>query len=340
MKELVCKYCGRTFKVKDSRANAVFCSRECYRKSRCGYEQVTCIECGCSFEAKRSQKRKFCSKKCYQSYYDKKGYYWNKKDRVRVICENCGKEEFVTKSRAKRYRYCSKKCEAIARTKPKEKLKLVDKVCPICKSHFSVKPSHAERRICCSKKCAYEYKREQSRGDKNPNYRGYIIEDGVRRKSYERYKDAHQRIVRDFLGITIKHPYHIHHKDANPSNNDLSNLVVLPAHVHMLIHRWFGNILLNAVSHGRINREEFFSLCTQEQSELYRNIIDLDITSQVVVKQGELLENPEVDNQQPSIYRNIYEGSTTNSRDLADNAEVSNADTSALPFVSESEDIV
>ena len=45
---------------------------------------------------------------------------------------------------------------------------------------------------------------------------------------------------------------------------------------------------------------------------VYRdNIIDLNITHQAVVKQGELLENPEEDNQQPSIYRNIIEGSTT-----------------------------
>ena len=53
---------------------------------------------------------------------------------------------------------------------------------------------------------------------------------------------------------------------------------------------------------------------------------------QVVLKQSELLESPEVDDQQPSIYRNIIEGSTTNSRVLADNAEDSNADTSALPI--------
>ena len=53
---------------------------------------------------------------------------------------------------------------------------------------------------------------------------------------------------------------------------------------------------------------------------------------QAVVKQGELLENPEGVNQHPSIYRNIIEGSTTNSRVLADNAEDSNADTSALPI--------
>ena len=52
---------------------------------------------------------------------------------------------------------------------------------------------------------------------------------------------------------------------------------------------------------------------------------------QAVVKQGELLERQEVGNQQPSIYRNIIEGSTTNSRVLTDNAEDGNTDTSALP---------
>ena len=54
---------------------------------------------------------------------------------------------------------------------------------------------------------------------------------------------------------------------------------------------------------------------------------------QAVVKQGELLENPEGVNQQPSIYRNIIEGSTTNSRVLTDNAEDGNTDTSALPDI-------
>lgn len=67
--------------------------------------------------------------------------------------------------------------------------------------------------------------------------------------------------------------------------------------------------------------------------------IDLDVTGQAVVKQGELLENPEMDNQQPSVYRNIYEGSTTNGRVLPNDVEDSNSDTSALPTKS-SEDIV
>ena len=45
-------------------------------------------------------------------------------------------------------------------------------------------------------------------------------------------------------------------------------------------------MLLNAVSNKKITRELFFSLCTNEQAELYKNIIDLNITNQAVVKQG------------------------------------------------------
>lgn len=54
------------------------------------------------------------------------------------------------------------------------------------------------------------------------------------------------------------------------------------------------------------------------------------MTHQAVIKQGELLEQPEVVNQQPSIYRNVIEGSTTNGRVLTGKAEDSNSDTSAL----------
>ena len=57
-------------------------------------------------------------------------------------------------------------------------------------------------------------------------------------------------------------------------------------------------------------------ICTKEQWDFYKEIIDLDITQQVVIKQGELLERQEVGNQQPSIYRNIIEGSTTSERVL------------------------
>jgi hypothetical protein len=150
-------------------------------------------------------------------------------------------------------------------------------------------------------------------------------------------------VVKDYFGLgslkNLPRSYDIHHKDANHSNNDVHNLVMLPRSVHMLIHRHFGNILISALHTGKITREQFFSLCNDEQREFYEQIIDLDITKQVVIKQGELLENLDEDDQQPSIYRNIYAGSETNGRVLTDNAEDSNANTSALPL-EKGEDIV
>ena len=50
-------------------------------------------------------------------------------------------------------------------------------------------------------------------------------------------------------------------------------------------------------------------------------------------KQEELLENQEIDNQQPSLDSNIFEGSTTNSQVQTDNAEDSNANTSILQLL-------
>ena len=90
--------------------------------------------------------------------------------------------------------------------------------------------------------------------------------------------------------------------------------------------------MIHELHTGVEDRDLFFKTCNEAQAKFYKEIIDLDVTRQVVLKQGELLESLEVDNRQPSIYRNIIEGSTTNSRVLADNAEDGNADTSALPI--------
>ena len=88
--------------------------------------------------------------------------------------------------------------------------------------------------------------------------------------------------------------------------------------------------MIHALHTGVLDRDLFFKMCNEAQAKFYKEIIDLDVTRQVVLKQGELLETPEVDNQQPSIFRNIYEGSTTNSRVLTCKDEDGNADKSAL----------
>ena len=73
-------------------------------------------------------------------------------------------------------------------------------------------------------------------------------------------------------------------------------------------------------------------MSNERRKEIINNIT-------AVLKQGELLGSPEVDNQQPSLSRNTFEGSETSDRNLTFNDEVSNITTSALPAIS-SEDIV
>lgn len=99
--------------------------------------------------------------------------------------------------------------------------------------------------------------------------------------------------------------------DENTLNNDIANLIPYNKSEHNSAHNQY-KILIKDTK-GRITG---------------------------VVKQGELLENHnDNDNQQPSDDSNIVEGSTTNSRGVIDNANVSNANTSALP-VNNGDDIV
>jgi hypothetical protein len=99
----------------------------------------------------------------------------------------------------------------------------------------------------------------------------------------------------------LKDGIHVHHIDGNHSNNDINNLIPITIAQHRSIHN---NINIT--------------------SKIY---LDKIIG---VIKQGELLENLEVDNQQPNLSSNTLEGSETNSQILTDSAEDSNTNTSAL----------
>lgn len=94
------------------------------------------------------------------------------------------------------------------------------------------------------------------------------------------------------------------------------------------------------------NINNLIPLTRSEHTSIHNNektiIHDVDEKIKTVVfKQGELLEtHNDNDNQQPSISSNAFKGSTTNSRIQTDNAEDSNADTSALPSINTSDDIV
>ena len=101
--------------------------------------------------------------------------------------------------------------------------------------------------------------------------------------------------------IRLKDIYDVHHINEIKTDNRLENLQILTRSEHSILHNKQRRELINK----------------------YKQIV-------AVLKRGELLENPEVDNQQPNLDSNIFGGSETNSRVLIDNAKDGNANTSAL----------
>ena len=311
------------------------------------YKHV-CIKCGKEFFNKK-QNTLFCSRECYNNYEHLGELQNKKKNLIKVQCAECGKIEYVYPSRAKKYVCCSIDC--LIKYKSKLLSQRITLVCPICGEKYECQKSKiSHHRTCGKKSCSSAWRSMTRKGKGNSNYKN--VEDLLKEKGVSsqdpkkiyKYNTLCRHIVKDILGLdsacAIPKGYVVHHKDANHFNNDPENLIVLPKNAHMLVHKIFGNVLINALHTGKIDRDLFFKMCNEEQRNFYKEIIDLNVKDQVVVKQGELLETHEDGNQQPSIYRNIIEGSTTNERVLTDNTEDGNFNTSALPDYNIGDDIV
>ena len=231
--------------------------------------------------------------------------------------------------------YCSKECADIAK-KANHKPNVV---CEYCGKKFYRKPSQIAKtkHNCCSKQCMGNLRKSIYSGENNPNFnnRKDRIKDYIQGRLYYdihvenhpfahkchnigSYYKEHRYIVEQnyqlfdekyFVIIDGKHylkpEISVHHINEITTDNRIENLVPMTKSEHTSEHN-----KTKIISRDKLGR----------------------ITG--VIKQGELLENHKAnDNQQPSIDRNINEGSTTNSRDLASNVEVSNANTSALPNI-------
>ena len=198
----------------------------------------------------------------------------------------------------------------------------VKRVCAFCGKEFITYPWRGAGKYC-SHKCATD----ATKVEHIPNVKCCICNKPIYIKPsrLERSKTKMFTCSKECMGkmrsrifVGELNPNYNNTKDRvlytnNGLNNNINNLIPLTRSEHTSIHNNEKTIIRDV--DGRIKT--------------------------VVFKQGELLEtHNDNDNQQPSISSNAFKGSTTNSRVQTDNAEDSNADTSALPSINTSDDIV
>ena len=289
----------------------------------------TCLTCGKEFTTNYSI-QKYCCAKCR----DKASYKRSNlsKNNVKKICEVCGKVFYCGKWRKDTAKYCSIECQN------KSLHGELNQICTNCGKKFHMKQYQFNRYnrnmgVFCSRECLNKYKKTWFKGENNHqfglkgplnfSFKGEEISNKNNKlidvkvyapefyssnksnrinkhiylilKNKEKFNDIFFTLKNGKL--TLKEKIQVHHIDFNHSNNTLCNLIPLTRNTHSFLHT-------NLV---------------QTSFNVLNKIIG-------VFKGGELLENLEEDNQQPSFLRDKIEGSETNSQVQID----SNADTSAL----------
>lgn len=219
-----------------------------------------------------------------------------------VICNNefkrYGKQILTAKT-------CSFKCLGeYNKAKP-------NTICTNCNKNFHLKESSKKRYkrtqgYFCSTKCVAEYRKIEYLGENNPNFRSEITrcQDGYKLDYLPKFGriKLHHKVVFEKLKINkLPEGMCVHHRDCNIDNNDEYNLVLLSFSDHKWLHKQFGNATLWAFMNNRISFDDLVSWSNDK--ERCERLLNLNIIIQDesgVFKSGELLETPEVDNQQPS----------------------------------------
>ena len=246
------------------------------------------------------------------------------------------KKRWFPPCRAKKYVCCSTEC--LGKYNSEKYFKGVHCTCPICGTEFRMKQSSFDKiktQPCCSRECAAKLKEQTFCGENNHQYSligdlnssfsgkeiisnlGYILEycpnhpkpcdsssktTRVRQhrlvieRNYEKFNPEYFEEIDGWM--VLKSEYDVHHINEIKTDNRLENLQILTRSEHSKLHEQL----------------------TKYRVDKYKQIIG-------ILKQGELLGTPEVDNQQPSLDSNILEGSETSNRILSKDSNIA---TSAL----------
>lgn len=235
-------------------------------------------------------------------------------------CKICGKEDYEINPKKFPKDFCSYKCYEEWQKWNKEP----NCECSVCGKKMYIKASRLKRvknGITCSKDCANKLKSEYMlgennhqfglTGDKNSSFAGktiisnygYVLEycPGhpyphdrsnnttrvfqhrlVIERNSKQFDDKYFEIIDGWK--VLKPIYNVHHINEDKTDNRLENLQITTRSEHTSIHNL--------------------------EKEIVRDNLGRIIG---VIKREELLETPEVDNQQPSLELTIKEGSETNS---------------------------
>lgn len=143
-------------------------------------------------------------------------------------CVNCGKEFRRHKSACIGYipKYCSDYCRKNDTRVP------VIKTCLNCGKEFTVK-NYRKSTKCCCQKCGVEYRDKLKIGNKYTDKKGYVhvyVGNG-------KHKLEHVLVIEEAIGRELTKNECVHHIDHNPSNNDISNLLLMTRGAHSKLHR-------------------------------------------------------------------------------------------------------
>lgn len=270
VKEHKCKFCNKPVYYKQAGKTNVYCSIECLIAVGL-YVEKTCVICNCKFnvDARRADSAKTCSVVCRGRLSS-----ISLMTQISIPCEICTNEFKIKPSRLLRKRsiaksFCySKSCDAIRRS-----------------NYLSVGANNSMFGRT-GENSPHSYVNKLELPDRINSY-GYRLTFDYRNSYYLR---EHILVVETDLSFNDKFffinanghrtlnskVYVVHHIDFDKLNNYPSNLLIMTRREHTALHN-----ALNPQPRGIDNK--FIS----------RKLIG-------VIKLGELLENPEEDNQQLS----------------------------------------
>lgn len=148
-----------------------------------------------------------------------------------LACANCGKQFNVTPTEFRTRTHCSRECQSQARGP-------VRKQCFWCNASITVIRKKLKEHNFCSHDCWSRFR--FSDRTLHPRYTGGR---GVGRDGYIRVHvegrgrvQEHRLVMEQHLGRRLVESEIVHHKDRNPSNNDINNLELLSASEHAELH--------------------------------------------------------------------------------------------------------